>query len=84
MRILLTLGIMLFASSPALADPQVDKPKQDPGDKMICISEAVIGSHMSDRVCHTKREWDATRQDSQHEIDLRNGELRAPKPKGAG
>jgi hypothetical protein len=84
MRILLSLSLALFVSAPALADPQVTKPQQDDGDKVVCISENIVGSRISSRVCRTKREWDAARENDKRTLDRRNGEQRAPKPHGAG
>lgn len=86
MRRLLVLGALLLASSPALSGPQpvASKPPKDPGDKVICISETMVGSRLSNRICRKKSEWDAAREAGKRLLDRRNGELRAPTPVGPG
>lgn len=86
MRVFLAVtGAALFVSGPALAQAQSPKVTQnDDGDKVICKSERIIGSHLSDRVCRTKSDWDAARFNDKHTLDRRNGELRAPKLKNSG
>ncbi len=86
MRILLAAaGATLFVSGAALAQSTaIQTSNQGDRDKVVCKSEPIIGSHLSERICRTKGEWDAARTTDQRVLDRRNGELRAPKPKGSG
>jgi hypothetical protein len=85
MRIVFALaGATLLASAPAFADDLTAKPKQNDGEKVICHSEQIVGSHLSERVCRTKSEWDAARSNDKNMLDRRNGQLIVPKPKGSG
>jgi hypothetical protein len=84
MRIFLALaGVMLIGAGPPPADPSLAKAKPD-ADKMICHSEKIVGSNLSERVCRTKSDWDAARFNDQHTLDQRNGQLRAPPLKNGG
>jgi hypothetical protein len=83
LRILALTGAALFVSGAALAQT-TPAPSQDDRDKIVCRSERIVGSHLSERVCRSKSEWDAARYNDKHVLDRRNGELRAPKPKGNG
>ena len=57
---------------------------QDPSQKIVCKSERFVGSNMSSRICKTKLEWDQSKTQSKEILDRSNGEMRMPKPKGAG
>ena len=52
-------AVLLLAAQTADAAAPASKPVPDP-NKMICRREAVTGSNMSRKVCHTRAEW--TRQ----------------------
>lgn len=63
MRITATLSglALLLAAAPAIAaDSPVAtdaKAKKNADDKVICRSERLVGSNMSQRICMTRREW---------------------------
>lgn len=86
LRILLALtGTALFASGAALAQPATTPASsQDERDKVVCKSERIVGSHLSERICRTKSDWEAARFNDKHMLDRRNGELTSPTRKGNG
>ena len=47
------------------------------GDKVVCRSQEVTGSHFPERVCHTKRQWNDLAADSREatEAVVRNSDL---------
>jgi hypothetical protein len=51
---LVTLALFLAAQEPSAPPPAPSE-----ADKKICRREAVTGSNMSRRICHTKAEWKA-------------------------
>jgi hypothetical protein len=71
---LVTLAALLAA--PAAAAPASpdgddaddgDRRRKDPNE-MVCRYERVTGSHMRQRICHTRGEWDQLREASQRAI----------------
>lgn len=80
------VGVALLAPQIALADPVQTAPavKKPAKEKKICVTEEFVGSMIPSRICKTKEEWDAARENSEHELDRRNGQLIMPMPKGSG
>ena len=87
MRIIpMLVGVALLTPQIALADPSQapPAPKKENGERKICVTEEFVGSMIPSRICKTKAEWDAARENSEHELDRRNGQLIMPIPKGTG
>jgi hypothetical protein len=85
MRVSIAVAIaVLISSGPALAGDKDSEKTQDPSQKIVCKSERFVGSNISTRICKTKAEWDYAKKRAQELFDLKNGQMRAPKPKGSG
>lgn len=50
------------------ADP---KPKPDRSQQIVCKTESAVGSHIPDRICRTRAEWDEAAKQSQQYMDQR-------------
>jgi hypothetical protein len=57
-----------FVTSPALAADQ-KKPPVDKSQKLECRDMQGVGSHIPDRICKTRAEWQQEANDAQHTID---------------
>ena len=84
MLILVVSGVLLSATAFGADPPATPKAKPDDRDKIVCVSERIVGSNISERTCHTKAEWDAAREDAKHSLDRHNGQLIAPTHRGPG
>jgi len=91
MRITVCISVALAAallSAPALAadpqQPQQAQPKKkDASQQIICKEDSYVGSHIPDRVCKTRAEWDEAAKQSQHYLDTaRMLPVQPPKPTG--
>lgn len=51
---------------------QSEQKDQDDGARLICTREIVAGSHMSRRVCRTRREIEMERQEREQVLDQDN------------
>lgn len=75
----LVLGLGLHAeegSAPASNAPT----SQDNPDRVICKREAITGTRLTKRVCHTAREWEQMRQDAR-EV-MQQGQTHQSNPSG--
>jgi hypothetical protein len=79
----LTAGL---AATTVYADPQQQQPqaaKKDPSQQIICKDDTYVGSHIPDRVCKTRAEWDEAAKQSQQYLDrARVLPFSPPKPTG--
>jgi hypothetical protein len=79
--------VSIILAGPALAaDPQQQQPqaaKKDPSQQIICKDDTYVGSHIPDRVCKTRAEWDEAAKQSQQYLD-RARVLPFSPPKGTG
>lgn len=71
-----------LAGSPAIAgdNPKV-KPTLDPGSKIVCKTEDVVGSKIPKRICLTRQQWDQVKdnaRDALNQRSLRQGEKSMP------
>ena len=70
---------MAAAAANAAATGQVaPPPKVADGDRIVCKSQRFVGSHLGQRVCKPKSDWDAGRKDAKDALDQR--QLRVNKP----
>jgi hypothetical protein len=77
MRIVLCISAALVSAmlaAPAVAaDPQqqqqLQKPKKDPSQQIVCQDDTYVGSHIPQRVCKTRAEWDEAAKQSQQYLD---------------
>jgi hypothetical protein len=64
------IGTLLTASAlfagAAVAGPA--QPPKDPGSKVVCKSESTVGTHIPQRICRTRAEWDQMRTDARELI----------------
>jgi len=81
------LASVLLSGPAVAADPQqpqqVQPKKKDPSQQIICKDDTYVGSHISDRVCKTRAEWDEAAKQSQQYLD-RARVLPFSPPKGKG
>ena len=60
--------VSIVLAGPALAaDPQQpqQKPKKDPSQQIVCQDDTYVGSHIPQRICKTRAEWDEAEKQSQ-------------------
>jgi hypothetical protein len=77
MRIAICISVAIasamLSSSALAADPQqpqqVQPKKKDPSQQIICKDDTYVGSHIPDRVCKTRAEWDEAAKQSQQYLD---------------
>lgn len=86
MRVI-AFGVVAAALSVALSGPasaaDVAKPKKDKSQEIVCKTDSYVGSHIPDRICKTRAEWDeATKQSQQYLDDSRKMGVEPPKPTG--
>ena len=86
----LAATLMMAASSPsapaatettppaAAATPVTPVAKSDK-DRMICKTEALAGSRVPKKVCATKSEWDARRQEDRDQLEKAQKAASAPR-----
>ncbi len=70
---------------PASSAPTPAKVKKikDPGDKIVCISDALTGSHLGGvQICKKQKEWDAITSASRRMLDTTNKMQGGYKPPG--
>ncbi len=61
------------ADAAAPAKPAKVKKVKDPGDKLVCIEDAVTGSHLGGTpICKKQKEWDAITNASKNMLDNTN------------
>ena len=65
------------ASAPSAAEAPRQPAAQGRKDRMVCKSEALIGSRVPKRVCATSAEWEARRREDREHLDAMQ---RASKP----
>lgn len=66
-RIVALTALAGLIGSPVLAaDKKKDK---DPGQKIVCVEMQGVGSHLPDRICKTRTEWDQEKNDAHYDID---------------
>lgn len=72
---------MLLSASVAAAPKEETKAEARPDpDKRVCRSVKVTGSQIRQRVCHTQREWDRMREQSQESLNRANSRVTSPDP----
>ena len=62
------------AAAPAAADAPASG-EADPLDRVVCRTEAVVGTRFDSRVCMTRRQWNARRDESRrlaHRLESAN------------
>jgi hypothetical protein len=73
----LAAAVAMAASTPAAGAASVAPESAAPAatvakpdkDRQICKTEALAGSRVPKKVCATKAEWDARRQDDKEQLD---------------
>jgi len=80
--IFVTAITALVAASPALGDDS-PAPKKDKSQQIVCRTDAYVGSHIPQRICKTRAEWDEAAKQSQQYLDTARNMPVAP-PKGGG
>ncbi len=63
------------ATAPAAAPASSASGEADPLDRVVCRTEAVVGTRFDSRVCMTRRQWDARRDESRrlaHRLESAN------------
>ena len=80
----LVSGPAFAAQSGPAATSQPEKPKKDPGQKVVCKTEEFVGSMIPRRICKTRAEWEAGEFDAKQALDRqRTGDPRVqPLPGG--
>ena len=66
------MSIVLFLAAAAAnaAAGQAPQPKKVADqDRIVCKSERFVGSHLSQRICKTKMEWETARKQSKEFMD---------------
>ena len=67
-------GLLLACGAPCLAQPasaaQIIEPSPDQqtDNKIVCKMDAVSGSRLQTRTCHSTKEWAAIREESMREM----------------
>ncbi len=69
-RIVTLAAAIGLIGSPVLA---ADKKDKDPAQKIICKDMQGVGSHIPDRICKTRVEWDQEKNDAHYDIDHLGG-----------
>lgn len=64
---------------PAAAAIQARPVAKSDKDRMICKTEALAGSRVPKKVCATKSEWDARRQDDRDQLEKAQKAASAPR-----
>ncbi|HJR82492.1 MAG TPA: hypothetical protein VJ775_01055 [Sphingomicrobium sp.] len=81
------LGLLLAASlsTPAIAGDS-SKDKKAGHEKVVCKVDRSTGSHISDRICKTRSEWDEEKARAREVLDDRGrvGQQSAPAGGGGG
>ena len=79
--LLVVAVVAVVASAAAYADGTSGAPsggaKDDPGNKIVCKTETVTGSHFTKRTCHTVREWETMRRAARETMERTNGKMPA-------
>ena len=77
----LAATLMMAASSPSAPAATETTPPAARSDKdrMICKTEALAGSRVPKKVCATKSEWDARRQDDRDQLEKAQKAASAPR-----
>jgi len=66
----LTLASIPVAGSGWVADPpQPPAAKKDRSQQIVCKEDTYVGSHIPQRVCKTREEWDEAAKASQQLLD---------------
>lgn len=63
------------ATAPAAAPASPASGEADPLDRVVCRTEAVVGTRFDSRVCMTRRQWNARRDESRrlaHRLESAN------------
>ncbi len=62
---------MLIAAAAAAGTAQAPQAvsAKDDSEKIVCKSERFVGSHLSERVCKTRGEWEAGRKSSKDALN---------------
>lgn len=70
----LFVGIQEQPQGEPQAEPQTEAAATRDGeaDRVICRREHVVGSNRPQRICMTRREWDALRDDARDNADRLN------------
>jgi hypothetical protein len=76
------IAAMLIAS-PAFADDTAP-PKKDKSQQIVCKTDQYVGSHISQRICKTRAEWDEAAKQSQQFLDQRRAMGPGERPKYGG
>ena len=67
------MSILLFlaaaAANTGVAGEAPKAKKVADGDRIICKSERFVGSHLGQRVCKTKMEWETARKQTKEFLD---------------
>jgi len=70
----IAVGLLLACGAPCLAQPagpaQIIEPSPDQqtDNKIVCKMDAVSGSRLQTRTCHSTKEWAAIREESMREM----------------
>lgn len=67
MSFILFLAAAAAGTAP-VADAQPTSAKAD-GDRIVCKSERFVGSHLSERICKPKSEWERGRRAARDGLD---------------
>ena len=69
---LLSSGVSYAQTAPTVSAPQATQqsaPTEDPNEVICRAGEPILGSRFpGPRQCHTRREWDQIKRDSQEEL----------------
>ncbi len=72
-RIFVLTAAAALISSPAVAGDKDRNKNKDPAKKIVCLDIQGVGSHIPDRICKTREEWDQEKNDAQYNIDHLGG-----------
>ena len=65
------LWLAAAAASSGTATPTAAAPAQADGDKIVCKAERFVGSHLSERICKPKSEWETGRKNAKDALNRR-------------
>lgn len=77
-------SLVFFGTAAAvlMAGPALAGEEKPAKEKMVCKTERFVGTHMSERICKPKEEWDNAKKRSQDILD-RKRQLKVNLPSGA-
>lgn len=61
------LSIILAGPAPAADPPQ--KPQKDRSQQIVCKTDDYVGSHIPQRICKTRAEWDEAAKQAHQFLD---------------